>query len=51
LRNIHTVIGFFPGKGAGQAERFYFVATPTEERNQSPDETVDVDGRDKVELG
>lgn len=32
-----TVIGFFPGKGAGQAERFYFIATPTEERNQGPE--------------
>jgi len=45
------VIGFFPGKGAGQAKRFDFITTPPEERNQGPDETVDVDGRYQVELG
>ena len=48
--NTHTVIGIFPGKSAGQSEWFYIVTTPSEERDQAPDQTIDVDGRDQIDL-
>ncbi len=48
--NTRTVIGIFPGKSAGQSELFYIVSTPAEERDQTPDQTVDVDGRDQIDF-